>query len=93
MINNTCKTENQQLTIMDMMAKISSLEQENLQLKAENIELKNDNDFLHNRLDRKYEENEKVNNNGQGGWTEEEFDIASEGWYKEYDNYSIKQYK
>jgi hypothetical protein len=82
---------NENSTVIEMMNKIKMLEQENEQLKTERDNWKFNCELLHNKIEQRYEENEKANNNGEGGWTEEAFDIASEGWYKEYDNYSLKK--
>lgn len=78
---NTCKqikVEYQNPTIMDMMDKITLLEQELSRVRAENTVLRNDNEILqfnnqllHNSIEGKYEENDKVNDN-EGGWTEDE---------------------
>lgn len=83
------KPQCQEAKIWELMNEISRLRQENEQLIVEKIELKEENEMLrfnnellHNRLEQKYEEND----NNEGGWTEEEFAIASEGWKKELEN-------
>lgn len=70
-MESTIKSECKEYTIFELMGEISKLKQENMQLKA-NIKM------LHNKSNEK--NNTNLNNNNEGGWTEEEFDIVA----KEY---------
>lgn len=80
------------LTLIEMMAKIERLTQENEQLESERNQWKNDYIALHNKVVNEESitfENGKLVNNNEGGWTEEEFDIVAKGYAEMSNDYKI----
>lgn len=89
----------QQPTLIDMMTELNRLRLENECLKADKEELIRDRDkwrndyvILHNKIinEEKIEfEDGRLVNNNEGGWTEEEFDIAAQGYAEIERDYKI----
>jgi 1,2-phenylacetyl-CoA epoxidase catalytic subunit len=97
-MNNACETLGQpivegNLTILQMMAEIDRLKQENEQLESERNQWRNDYIALHNKVVNEesitFEDGKLVNNNNEGGWTDEEFDIVANAYAEAEKDYKF----
>jgi hypothetical protein len=88
MINNINETKIncEGKTVFDLLQEIANLKQEKEQLTLDRDFYKNGLEALHNYIDN--QNNKSITN--EGGWSDEEFNIAEDGYAKELENYSLR---